>query len=404
MIQDYFKLAYQSAKHRKLRSWLTMLGIFIGIAAVVALISLSQGLKTAISTQFLKIGSDKLIIQATGSGFGPPGTDVSVPLTKADKEAIYGAKGVDLVVGRLLRMTKLEHDNEIKYTYVVSFPDDVKEAALVNEVADYQADRGRILSYDDGYKVVIGPDFAKDFFEKELQVRDKIKLNSVEFTIVGILKKTGNPQTDSSIVVPEPALRAALNIPEEIDVINVKVQAGEDLNLVAENVQKELRKSRNVDKGKEDFSVQTPESLLNTLNTILLVIESVLIGVAAISLFVGGIGIMNTMYTAVLERTKEIGVMKAIGAKNGEIMALFLIESGMLGFVGGLVGALLGYGLSRLVEWIAFQVYQTSLIQANFNPLVMLGTLLFAFVIGALSGWYPAKQASKLKPVEALRQ
>ncbi|MFA6461252.1 MAG: ABC transporter permease [Candidatus Woesearchaeota archaeon] len=404
MITDYFRLAYQSAKHRKLRSWLTMIGIFIGIASVVALISLSQGLQTAISTQFLKLGSDKLIIQAAGSGFGPPGTDVSVPLTKADRDAIYKAKGVDLVVGRLLRMSKLQHDNEIKYTYVVSFPDNPREAQLVNEVADYQANQGRILNYDDGYKVVLGPDFAKDFFEKELQVRDKIEINSQEFTVVGILKKSGNPQTDSSLVVPEAALRKVLNVPEEMDVINVKVQAGENLNVVAENVQKELRKFRNVEKGKEDFSVQTPESLLNTLNTILLVIESVLIGVAAISLFVGGIGIMNTMYTAVLERTKEIGIMKAIGAKNGEIMAIFLIESGMLGLVGGIIGALLGYGISKTVELIAFQVYQTSLIQADFNPLVMLGTLGFAFIIGALSGWYPARQASKLKPVEALRQ
>jgi len=381
-----------------------MIGIFIGIASVVALISLSQGLQTAISTQFLKLGSDKLIIQAAGSGFGPPGTDVSVPLTKADRDAIYKAKGVDLVVGRLLRMSKLQHDNEIKYTYVVSFPDNPREAQLVNEVADYQANQGRILNYDDGYKVVLGPDFAKDFFEKELQVRDKIEINSQEFTVVGILKKSGNPQTDSSLVVPEAALRKVLNVPEEMDVINVKVQAGENLNVVAENVQKELRKFRNVEKGKEDFSVQTPESLLNTLNTILLVIESVLIGVAAISLFVGGIGIMNTMYTAVLERTKEIGIMKAIGAKNGEIMAIFLIESGMLGLVGGIIGALLGYGISKTVELIAFQVYQTSLIQADFNPLVMLGTLGFAFIIGALSGWYPARQASKLKPVEALRQ
>jgi len=404
MIIDYFRLAYQSAKHRKLRSWLTMIGIFIGIAAVVALISLSQGLQTAISTQFLKLGSDKLIIQAAGSGFGPPGTDVSVPLTKADRDAIYKAKGVDLVVGRLLRMTKLQHDNEIKYTYVVSFPDNLREAQLVNEVGDYKADQGRILNYDDGYKVVLGPDFSKDFFEKELQVRDKIEINSQEFTVVGILKKSGNPQTDSSLVVPETALRKVLNVPEEMDVINVKVQAGENLNGVAENVQKELRKFRNVEKGKEDFSVQTPESLLNTLNTILLVIEGVLIGVAAISLFVGGIGIMNTMYTAVLERTKEIGIMKAIGAKNGEIMGIFLIESGMLGLVGGIIGALLGYGISKTVELIAFQIYQTNLIQADFNPLVMLGTLLFAFIIGALSGWYPARQAAKLKPVEALRQ
>jgi putative ABC transport system permease protein len=173
---------------------------------------------------------------------------------------------------------------------------------------------------------------------------------------------------------------------------------------VTENIKKSLRTSRKVDKGKEDFTVQTPESLLATLNSILMIIEAVLVGIAAISLLVGGIGIMNTMYTAVLERTKEIGIMKAVGATNREIMFLFLIESGLLGLIGGLIGVLLGFGISKSVEMVAFQVYESPLIQAEFSFWLLSGALMFAFLVGSFSGWFPARQAARLNPIEALRK
>ncbi|MFA5247531.1 MAG: FtsX-like permease family protein, partial [Candidatus Micrarchaeia archaeon] len=125
--------------------------------------------------------------------------------------------------------------------------------------------------------------------------------------------------------------------------------------------------------------------------------------IAAISLIVGAVGIMNTMYTAVLERTKEIGIMKAIGAKNSEIMVLFLIESGLLGLVGGVIGVILGYIMGKAAEVIANQMLGSSLLKLYFPPELIIGALLFSFVIGALSGMVPARQASHLRPVDALR-
>lgn len=404
MIQDYFKLAYRSAKHRKLRSWLTMLGIFIGIAAVVALISLSQGLQTAVSQQFVKLGSDKLIVQAAGSGFGPPGTAVSIPLTTKDKETIEKVPGVELVVGRMIRIVQLEFDKEVKYSYAASIPDDSKESNLIIESNNYIIEEGRLLQKGDKYQVLIGHSFSDDFFDHKINLRNKILIQGQEFKVAGILKKSGNPQQDSTFVVPEDALREILSVPEDYDLLVAKVQSGESMAIVTENIKKDLRNLRDVDKGKEDFTVQTPESLIATLNSILMIIEAVLVGIAAISLLVGGIGIMNTMYTAVLERTKEIGIMKAIGATNKEIMLLFLIESGLLGLIGGIIGVLLGFSISKSVELIAFQIYESPLIQADFNFWLLFGSLMFAFLVGSFSGWFPARQAAKLNPIDALRK
>ena len=132
-------------------------------------------------------------------------------------------------------------------------------------------------------------------------------------------------------------------------------------------------------------------------------VEVVLIGIAAISLLVGGIGIANTMYTAVVERTKEIGIMKSIGAQNKDILLIFVIESGLLGLAGGAVGIAFGIGLSKLVEYLAFAFLGTSLVKAFFPWYLIVGSLVFSFLIGTISGFFPAKQAASLKPVDALR-
>jgi putative ABC transport system permease protein len=404
MLKDYFRIAYRSAKKRKVRSWLTMLGIFIGIAAVVSLISLSSGMQNAISQQFVSLGSDKIIVQAASTGFGPPGTAVSVPITKDDKGVIEKVKGVDLVVGRLIRTSKLKFNDETKFSYVVTMPDESDAVELVIEANNYKINKGRLLDNNDKFKVMIGKDFADDFFDVPLELRDKIEVQDNVFEVVGILKKSGNPQQDSTLVVPEETLREILGIENEYDIIPLRIKFGEDIEIVSERIAKALRKHRNVEEGKEDFSIQTPGDIIATLTNILTIIQSVLVGIAGISLLVGGIGIMNTMYTAVLERTKEIGIMKATGAKNSQIQVLFLIESGILGMFGGIIGVSLGFTISRLVEFIAFKVFESYLIKASFSFWLLGGALLFAFTVGMLSGWFPASQASKLKPVDALRK
>ena len=404
MLRDYFSLAAENLKTRKLRTWLTMIGIFIGIAAIVSLISLGQGMKDAITSQFQSFGSDRLTVQAKGIQFGPPGSNVVVPLTKDDIKVIEKVNGVDSVSGRLIQTAVATFEKKNKVTWFVDAPSDSKQRALFNDILKPKTSSGRFLLTSDKYKVVVGNDYSTSpLLGKEVIAGDKIEVNGQQFEIVGILEKKGNPQFDLAIYMNEEVLRDVTNTPDKVSMITVRINKGEDLNRMADTITRALRRARNEADGKETFQIQTPEQTLSAVNTILTIVQAVLIGIASISLLVGGIGIMNTMYTSVLERTKEIGIMKAIGAKNSDVLLIFLIESGFLGLLGGIIGLTLGILISKSVEIIATNVLGTGLLKASISIYLLAGALLFSFLIGSISGVLPAIQASKMTPVKALR-
>ena len=217
------------------------------------------------------------------------------------------------------------------------------------------------------------------------------------------MEKTGDPNDDNALYIPKDTLREIFEIPEEESMIMVKTAPGFEPTNVAEEIERKLRRFRGEKEGEETFNVQTSEQLLETFSNIFGVVQAVLVGIAGISLLVGGIGIMNTMYTSVLERTKEIGTMKAVGAKNSDILLIFLFESGLLGLVGGMIGIGIGIGLSKSAEYIASVALGTNLLQADTGISLIGGALMFSFLIGAMSGVFPAMQAAKLKPADALR-
>jgi len=231
---------------------------------------------------------------------------------------------------------------------------------------------------------------------------DKLIVNGQAFDVVGIIDKMGDPDMDNGIVIPMDTYMDLYDT-EEFNYLLVRVVGGEDTEKVADEIKRKLRDTRNVDEGEEDFVVQTVSELMDSVGVILDALSAIVIGIAAISLFVGGVGIMNTMYTAVLQRTNEIGVMKAIGARNDQILKLFLIESGMIGLIGGVIGIAIGIGLSKIVEFIGRVTLNTILLKAYFPWYLILGALAFAFIVGTLSGLLPARQASKQSPVESLR-
>ena len=290
------------------------------------------------------------------------------------------------------------------YQYITGFSFETQN--LINEAQNYKIDVGRDLKPGDKYKAVIGTGLAnlKDF-KKPLEVGDKIKIGKAEqeVIIVGILKKIGNPYDDGTVVLPLDTAQEILGIKDSYDMITVQIKEGEDVDQVAEETKTRLRKDRGLKEGEEDFRVQTAEQLAETFNNIFGIIQAVFIGIAAISLVVGGIGIMNTMYTAVLERTREIGIMKAVGARNSDILKLFLIESGILGMIGGVIGVVLGILLGIGASFFAGQALGSNLLKAYFPWYLIVGALIFSFGVGCASGALPALQASKLKPVDALR-
>ncbi len=403
MFSDYILLALKNLKNRGLRSWLTMLGIFIGIAAVVSLISLGNGLDMAITGQFGSLSADILTIQNTGTGFGPPGATAIKKLTEHDLNLIKSIQGTKSVIPRIIRMVEVEYNKISKFTYVGSMPSNQDELKLVNEELNVKPESGRLLTAADRGKVVLGNDFLDNSFEKKIRVGANIKIQGENFEVVGILKKASTFTINSVVFMPEDDLKRLLKIGDEIDIIVVKVDNKDDMDKIAKDIEKKFRKDRNEKLGEEDFSVQTPVQALQAVSTVLNIINLIITGIAAISLFVGGIGIANTMYTSVLERTKEIGVMKSIGAKNSDILLIFMLESGLLGLIGGIIGALMGLVLAFVAASGASSALGIDFKVVLSIPL-LLGAISFSLIIGIISGILPALQASRLNPVEALRK
>ncbi|HVY01354.1 MAG TPA: ABC transporter permease [Candidatus Nanoarchaeia archaeon] len=403
MAGDYLALAFRNIKKRGIRSWLTMLGIFIGIAAVVSLISMGSGLKEAITGQFGELGADKLVVQNAETGFGPPGSTAVEKLTDHDLQIVKRIPGVKMAVPRLIRAVSVSYNKEIGFEYAADIPKETDEIEMVYSALKIELAQGRLLTKSDRNKVVIGNNIAVDEFDKEIKVGNKITIQNESFEVVGVLKKASSFIVNGIILMPHDDIVRTLDIGDEIDIIAVQASDEDRVDSVARGIEDALRKDRKLKKGEEDFTVQTPQQSLQAINTILAVINAVVVGIAAISLFVGGIGITNTMYTSVVERTKEIGIMKSIGARNRDILWIFLMESSLLGLVGGIVGAIIGLAMAYLIAFGVTTAFPGINFAITLSWSLIFGAITFALLVGTVSGLVPALQASRMKPVEALR-
>ena len=404
MITDYFKIPWKEIKRRKLRSWLTLIGVFIGISAIVSLITLGQGLENAIEQQFEALGKDKLLISAKGDALSAGLSIDAIKITNDDMEVVSDTLGVKKVAGFIYSTVRVEYNDIVKYVYVWGMPTDPEERELIGETQSFSVDAGRSLEKGDNNKVVLGYQYTQEkFLEKEVDLNDKVLINDEEFKVVGFLEKIGSPPDDQAVMITLEDYSDIFDTDDELGMIIAQTQPGEDPNDVSESVEKALRKHRGLDEGEEDFMIQTPEQMMESFSVILDIIQIVLIGIAGISLLVGGVGIMNTMYTAVLQRTKEIGVMKALGAKNSHVLYLFLIESGFYGLGGGIIGAAIGIGFAKSVEYLFTVFVGPAFLNIEIDWMLVLATLTFSFVVGCISGIAPARKASKLNPVDSLR-
>jgi putative ABC transport system permease protein len=404
MLKDYLKLAFHTLIHRKTRSLLTVLGIVIGITAVVGLVSLGNGLSAAVNQEFNSVGTNLIIIQPGSAGFSAPSTgSSSAKIGKHDLDLIKKIQGVESAFGIILDIGKTEYNGKVKFLYIGGLPDNIQDLGVV--ASQFEAVQGRMLKPGDKDKAFIGYDLANSdtTFGKKVKIGDRIVIENKTFVVVGVDKKIGNPIQDSRIIIPQDTAKVLFNEGDNLAIIYAQVGKSYNTDTIAQRIKDKIRKDRHQKEGNEDFQVQTSAQLIASFNTILNIVQAVIIGIAAISLIVGGIGIMNTMYTSVLERTKDIGILKSIGAKDSDILLLFLIESGLIGLIGGAIGIACGIGLGKLVEFIAYQALGSSLIQAQFPPYLIIGALLFSFVVGSIAGLLPARQGAKMNPVDALR-
>ncbi len=401
MIKDFVMLSISTFKARKMRSLLTMMGIFIGVALLVALVSLGRGLEDSIKQQFETLGTDKVFVYPGSNAFSAAVSDQT--FSEYELNAIEKVKGVKLVAGVVFRIARIEFNDEVKYTNVMGIPLDERREVF-RSMHNMKVVDGRDLKSGDKSKALIGISLTeeKTVFAKGIRPGDKILIENSEFSVAGSLDRLGNPDDDSMLLIPLNTAKELFNQKDSYSYVMLQVQDGASPKEIAEKVKKELRSIRNQDEGNEDFSVQTTDDMMETFGAILSVVQAVLLGLAAISLVVGGIGIMNTMYTAIIERTRQIGVMKAIGATNFHIAVIFQIESGLLGLAGGIVGVLIGMGIGKLVE-IAAHAAKITFFSVSFPWWLIAGALAFSTILGIISGALPSMQAARMKPIDALR-
>ncbi len=404
MIKDYFALSFKNLKHRGVRSWLTLLGIIIGVTAVVALISLGNGLQLAVASQFGVSSTEIITVQASGVTYGPPGSGAVTPLDIKDVEAIEKLSSVKLAARRNIGTIKLEYKDVVDFSYTVSVADR-EYRKFIYEQMDIEPLFGKLLKDEDSGKVFLGYNYYatdKGWGAEKLIPGKKILLQDKSFEVVGILKKKGSFVFDNAVFMNEKDMKNLLGFGDNVDIIIVQSINKNLMDKAKEDIEKLMRKRRDVKVGEEDFTVSTPEATLSTVNSILGGVQAFIVIIASISIFIGAIGIINTMTTSVLERKKEIGIMKTIGAKNNQIFMQFFIESGLLGLIGGIVGATFGT-LLGIVGISGINNFLGSELVFHIDFLLISFALLGSFSIGAIAGIIPAMNAAKQNPVDALK-
>ncbi len=400
MTSEYFKIALKNLKSRSLRSWLTILGIVIGIFLVISLLSLSEGLKNSVMRELQMMGGD-LVMVFPGDAADMMRTMMGgIELDNRDIEAIRRADGVEVVlempfsgaIGRHLQET------ETILVYGIDFNEGLY---VLRENMGWEIVNGDFPRAG-RREVMVGNLVPKNVFP-ELVPGDTITIKGKDFFVSGVLRSLGNQQDDLNIALDLPDFRDITGKREGTPVALAKIKVGYDPDVVVENIERELDDSviRRSGEDKPSFTVMTSETVTDMVGNIMGVLQAAVIAFASIAIVVGGIGIMNTMYTSVKERTKEIGILKAVGARRKHIIMIFLFEAGIIGFIGGIGGVVMGLLLAIIAENIVSggMFY----LEAHISIWLVLFGLTFSFVIGCLSGLLPAKQAAKLEPVEALR-
>lgn len=399
MKKESIKYSLNNLRQRKTRSAFTIISILVGITTIFIFISFGMGLYKYVGEISSSSSADKIIIQAKGSQ-AAAGLDTTFALTDDDVDAVKKTSGVYDATGVYFKSAEIQQGK--KKTYVLLYGYD-PDKPLIMDVFNINILEGRELSGDEKNVVVgYGYKVADRVFPNAYSLGEKIEIQGKKIKIIGFYEEIGSKQDDAQIYVTNSYMEELYpdeNLSYSWIVARVDVS---DIDKVVENVEKSLRKERNLDEGKEDFFVQSFDEMMETYTKILDMVVGFVVLIALISVLVSAVNTANTMITSVLERTKEIGIMKSIGSRNSEIFKIFLFESSFLGFAAGVFGVLLGYGITSLGGKILDNLGYGFLSPA-YSFWLFFGCVAFATLTGAIAGVAPAARAMKINPVEALR-
>ena len=397
--------ALESLSANKMRSGLTIIGIVIGVAAVIAIISIGRGAENTITGSIQGIGTNLIFVFRGGS------EDVRnpKPLTLGDASAIgdpFQAPSVAGVAPMLSGNVKVTAGGESTNTQIEGVTPEY------SDVRNLVVTEGEFLNQEhllgQASVVLLGTDVADNLFGRTSGlVGDTVRIEGQPFRVIGMLESKGGSgfsNEDDRVIVPLTTAQTRLlhrSTRDRVDAIIASASSAEAVPIASEEISQILRARHRTAIGADDFTVFTQQDFLDTAQTITGVLTIFLGGIAAISLLVGGIGIMNIMLVSVTERTREIGLRKALGARRTDILIQFLTESSLLSMIGGMVGIGLGAAISFVVGEIAANA------DTPLNPSIGLDTVLlatlFSTAVGLFFGLYPANRAASLEPVEALR-
>ncbi|HDL85491.1 MAG TPA: ABC transporter permease [Candidatus Acetothermia bacterium] len=418
MFMDNLRLATHNLVHRRLRSWLTILGIVVGVAAVLALISIGEGMQRAVKQQFETVGYSTILLapsssseqspqeskmggafRAMAGNQEPSEVDLSV-FDKLPQVESYGAIRVNTGMGTS------ENMQGTGFLHITGLSSKITDY-FSGYFQGFNIAEGRNFIPNDENALILGNKGATDL---GVAVGDTVKIESTDFKVIGVLapiESRGGALTfrglDTGLFVPIAAMERLYGGENKISQALIQVTDGTDV-VKASQAMKNLFTQLGT-----PVATPTAEEISKQIMGVLSGIQMALTAIAVIALVVGAIGVMNTMYTSVLERTRHIGIMKAIGAKDRHVMGLFLTESGMLGIVGGAIGVLAGVGIGAVAGKTLAGAFTMGPGTSNtafapyYSPWLIIGTLVLSLVLGALAGALPAHRAAKLKPVEALR-
>jgi putative ABC transport system permease protein len=394
--KESIKYSLRNLRQRKTRSAFTIISILIGITTIFIFVSFGLGLYNYIGELSSESSIDKVLIQPKGFG----GMDPAFSFSEDELEVVEKTSGVYQATGVYFKSAELQKSSIKKYTFVIAY--DPKKP-LVMDVFNIDIYSGRELQPGDR-GVVLGYNYllADKIFSKPYQLNDNIIINGRKVKVIGFYAPVGNPQDDAQIYVTNDFIKELYpneTLPYNWIVAKVDV---DNLERISKDIERNLRKERNQEEGKEDFYVQSFDDMIESYSTALNIVIGFIILIALISVFVSAVNTANTMITSVLERVKEIGVMKSIGAQNSEIFKIFLFESAFLGFVAGCLGVFFGWLLSFVGGEILSNLGY-GFLQPYFSHWLFLGCIIFATLTGAISGAFPAIKASKVNPVDALR-
>ena len=401
-IADIFQETYIVLSTNKARSSLTVLGIVIGISSVIAMISIGQGASGKIQSSIEGLGSNLLtiipgVIQP-GRGIVSSGRGSAQTLKNEDVEILKQIEGISFISPEVQRRFQIisSSGNNTNSLVIGAMPEYAMVRNVLPEQGSFISDSNeRSLSR----VVVLGPTVAQDIFADEDPIGKTVRINKINFKVIGVLQVKGsvgffNP--DDTVFVPLSVMQKILTGEDYLSTIAVNVENKDLMPQVQEEAISALSQKHRVDPQNPDFSVVSQAEISGALTQVVDTFTIFLASIAGISLVVGGIGIMNMMLTTVTERTKEIGLRKAIGAKRRDINLQFLAEAIILTFIGGFIGILLGALIAFIMSY--FEIIQTSV--SIFSVFLAFGV---STLIGIVFGYYPAQKASKLNPIDALR-